>query len=147
MSMQRIVTDKFIIEISDDNREIKIRLTGAAAKREHDKALYKVVNQIWEDGVDRINADHISLPFLDRSINLYRGDRRLDIVFYKGGRIYECEVKTAREIGEDRTYTQLRDMCQRCQNFKVYIPKEQEKHFIENLKLKGLSGVIRYDCY
>lgn len=137
-----VSTEYVTVEVREDGKEINIRLNDGVKISRHQNQLRFYVEKLHEQGIKRINADQITLPYLDKSINLVRGNRRLDLVYYKDGRIYECEFKTRRECGLDKTYNQVRDMRKYCENFILLVPQSElifVTDTIRNRKIKGVT--------
>jgi hypothetical protein len=137
-----VSTEYVTVEVREDGKEINIRLNDGVKISRHQNQLRFYVEKLHEQGIKRINADQITLPYLDKSINLVRGNRRLDLVYYKDGRIYECEFKTRRECGLDKTYNQVRDMRKYCENFILLVPQSElifVSDTIRNRKIKGVT--------
>jgi hypothetical protein len=137
-----ISTDYVTVEVREDGKEIVIKLNDGVKISRHQNQLRAYVEKLYQQGIKRINADQITLPYLDKSLSLIRGNRRLDLVYYKDGRIYECEFKTRRECGEDRIYNQIRDMKKHCQNFILLVPQSElifVTDTIRNRKIKGVT--------
>lgn len=137
-----IKTDYVTVEVTEDGKEINIKLSDSVKIIRHQQQLTSYVEKLFNQGVDRINADQLSLPFLDKSIKLGRGSNRLDIVYYKDNRIFECEFKTRRECGLEKTFHQVKDQVKHCENFILLVP-QSELIFVEdeirNRKLKGIT--------
>lgn len=134
-------TDYGTIYIRNGGRSVEYVLHDSVKKGYHSQALARYVELLYESGVDSINADHLSYPWLDRSLEIRRGRRKLDIVYVLDGVLHECELKTHREIGIDRTYEQIKDQLKYCSNYILLVPTE-DLHFVrESLKIRGLSDV------
>lgn len=137
-----ISTDYVTVTVTEDGKHIEIDLADGIKISRHQNQLRAYVEKLYSNGIKRINADQITLPYLDKSINLVRGNRRLDLVYYKDGRIYECEFKTRRECGLDKTYNQVRDMRKYCENFILLVPQSElifVTDTIRNRKIKGVT--------
>lgn len=142
----RIETDFFVIIADPDGRGFNVRLQQHIKAAPHNQALIRYVKKLYDSGVERINADQISLDFLDRSLNLIRGNRRIDIVYIKNNRIVECELKTDYECGLDRTYKQLKEQQPHCENLTLLVPLNRVEDVRKILKLKKLYK-INVDTY
>ena len=114
-----------VVTIRNGGREINFRMFDSISQSEHHKRLFNYVRALHEQKAERINCDHVSFDFLDRSVNLRRGSRILDIAYYKQGRIYECELKSKREIWLETTVQQLKEMERHCENLIVLVPRDQ----------------------
>ena len=137
-----ISTEYVTVTVTEDGKEINIKLSDGVKISRHQNQLRAYVEKLYSQGVKKINADQISLPYLNRSLNLIRGNRRLDLVYYRNGRIHECEFKTRRECGLDITYNQIEDMKKHCTNFILLIPQSElifVTDTIRNRKIKGVT--------
>lgn len=142
----QISNQYYTIYIENKGRRVVIELKGGVKASEHHTQLQRYVEKLHQSGVENINADHISLPYLNRDISLYRGKRKLDCVYYKDGIIYECELKTPYEVGLTRTYEQLSDLLKHCQNLVLVTSQTAVENAKENLKLFKLEN-IKIDTY
>ncbi|MGD9640706.1 MAG: hypothetical protein AB7U37_05550 [Synergistaceae bacterium] len=131
----------FTVYIENKGRRIVIELKSGVKASEHHTQLHRFVEKLHDSGVEHINADHISLPYLDDSISLWRGKRKLDCVYYKDGRIHECELKTPYEVGLTRTYEQLAEQLKHCENLILVTSRTAVENAKENLKLFKLEGI------
>lgn len=135
-----------VVYIRNQGREVTFQIHDSISQNEHNKRLFNYVQYLYEHGAERINCDHVKFDFLDRGQNLRRGRRILDIVYEKNGRLYECELKTKREIWLDTTAYQLKDMLKACENLIVLVPRaeiEQTVHLFKTLKFIN----IKVDTY
>jgi len=133
--------------ISDHGRSVTFSIWDDVKQSEHNAALFRYVEHLHQSGIDRINADHISLPYLHPEIPLARGDRKLDVVYYKGPRIFECELKTRRELGLDVTARHLRDLVKRCENLIVLVPQDELEEARTIIEIIELTGKIIIETY
>lgn len=137
----RFDTDYYTIYIKNGGRSFEVVLDPSIKKGFHHQALARVVELLHDEGVDSINADHLSYPWLDRRLDVRRGNRKLDIVYLRDGVLYECELKTHREVGIDRTWEQIKEQLKYCTNYFLYVPSEDLQYVRETLKIRGLNGV------
>ncbi|MBA7695207.1 hypothetical protein ES703_103829 [subsurface metagenome] len=133
--------------ITDHGRAVTFHIWDDVKQSEHNAALFRYVEHLHQSGIERINADHISLPYLRPDIPLVRGDRKLDVVYYKGPRIFECELKTRRELGLDVTARHLRDLVKRCENLVLLVPTTELEEARIILEIIELTGRITIDTY
>ena len=131
----------FTVYIENKGRRIVIELKSGVKASEHHTQLHRFVEKLHDSGVEHINADHISLPYLNQTISLWRGKRKLDCVYYKDGRIHECELKTPYEVGLTRTYEQLAEQLKHCENLILVTSRTAVENAKENLKLFKLEGI------
>lgn len=142
-----IKNDYVTVSVYEDGKHIEIDIADGVKVLRHQTHLKAYVEKLWQSGITKLNADQISLPYLDKSINLKRGDKRLDLVYYKNGRIHECEFKTHRECGLDITYSQVKGQKKYCENFILLVPSEDliyVQDMINTLRLHGVT-VTPYD--
>jgi hypothetical protein len=136
-----ISTEYVTVTVTEDGKEITIKLADGVKISRHQNQLRIYIEKLYSQGVKKINADQISLPYLNRGLNLIRGNRRLDLVYYKEGRIHECEFKTRRECGLDITYHQIEDMKKHCQNFILLIPQSELLFVTDTIRNRKIKGV------
>lgn len=143
MSKYEVINTEYVtVTVSEDGKHIEIDLADDVKISRHQKQLKAYVDKLYNTGIKKINADQLSMPYLNKSLKLTRGKRRLDLVYYKDGRIHECEFKTRRECGLDITYHQIEDMKKHCKNFILLIPQSElifVTDTIRNRKIKGVT--------
>ncbi len=148
MTQEYKLSNKFYtVYIENKGRRIVIELKSGVKASEHHTQLHRFVEKVHDQGVEHINADHISLPYLNQTISLWRGKRKLDCVYHKDGRIHECELKTPYEVGLTRTYEQLSDLMKHCENLILVTSQTAVENARENLELFNLKNIkiITYD--
>ncbi len=129
------------IKVSADGRHLELDVNPNVKVGYHHEQLYRYVNWLHSNGAEPINADHISTDFLDRNIDLRRGKRRLDIVYFKGEKMYECEFKGPKEVGLNRTWEQIDEMARHCNMVTMLVPRDKMdfcKTQLEHLKNKNV---------
>lgn len=136
-----ISTEYVTVTVTEDGKEINIKIADGVKISRHQNQLRSYVEKLFKNGIKKINADQINLPYLNKSLKLTRGKRRLDLVYYKDGRIYECEFKTRRECGLDITYHQIEDMKKHCQNFILLIPQSELLFVTDTIRNRKIKGV------
>lgn len=141
VKIETIVTEYFTISVFDDGKHIEIDLADGVKVLRHQKYLRAYVEKLYQSGIKKINADQIKLPYLDKSISLLRGNRRLDLVYYKNGRLMECEFKTKRECGLDITYNQIKEQKRHCQNFILLVPSSELIYVQDTIRLLKIKGI------
>jgi len=142
MSKLEVITTEYTtVTVSDDGRHIEIDIADGVKIIRHQKELRAYVEKLWKNGIKKLNADQISLPYLDKGIGLRRGSNRLDLVYYKEGRIYECEFKTRRECGLERTYIQVADQVKHCENFILLVPASEVEWVSSQIRNRKIIGV------
>lgn len=130
------------VRISPDGRHFELHVNEGVNVGHHHQQLKRYVAHLNHQGVDRINADHVGFDFLDRSINLNRGKRRLDLVYFKKGIMYECELKGPKEIGLNRTWQQVDDMARHCSMLTLLVPRDKIEFVNANLELLKNKNVV-----
>ena len=113
-----------VVYIRNQGREVTFKIYDGISQSEHNKRLFNYVKHLRDQGVERINCDHVYYEWLDRTLKLRRGSRILDIVYMKGSKLYECELKTSREIWLDHTAKQLREFERYCENLILLVPRQ-----------------------
>jgi hypothetical protein len=127
-----------VVYIRNKGREITFKLHDSISQNIHNKVLFNYVAELHRQGIADINCDHVYFDYLKRGISLKRSSRILDIVYFKKGEIYECEVKTTREIWLEHTAQQLKDFEKTCQNLIMLVPRsemETTRQLLQSLKL------------
>lgn len=127
-----------VVYIRNQGREVTFKLYDSISQNEHHKRLFKYVQWLSDQGIKQINCDHIYYDWLDRSLSLRRGSRILDIVYFQNGKLFECELKTSREIWLDHTAQQLKEFERHCENLIVLVPKkdmETTRSLLKSLNL------------
>lgn len=123
MDTYTVSTPYGTVTISQGGRKVTFELYSDIRQSRHNAALFAYLQQLTKQGVTRYNTDHLNLSSRDRTIPLIRGKARLDLVYIQNGRIYECELKTSREIGLDITAQQLIELVKHCERLIVLVPK------------------------
>lgn len=143
MKDEMVLTNDYLtVHIGNKGRKLVIEINENVKRNFHTKALANYVKHLYNMGVERINCDHIYFDFLDRTMNLARGDRKLDIIYVKDGRLYECELKGPREVGLDRTYKQLETTTKHCDVVTLLVPRDKMEFVKENLEIRKLRNVV-----
>lgn len=142
MSRYEVIKTEFVtVEVREDGKEINIKLADGLKLSRHQNQLSNYCQKLFEDGITKLNADQLTLPYLDKKIKLIRGNNRLDLVYYKNNRIHECEFKTRRECGLDRTYHQVKDQVKHCENFILLVPQSELIYVSDEIRNRKLRGV------
>lgn len=143
-----IVTEYVTVTVSEGGKHIEVDLNPGVKISRHQNQLRAYTDKLFESGVTKLNADQLKLPYLDKSIKLVRGSNRLDLVYYRNGRIHECEFKTRRECGLEKTYHQIKEQVKHCSNFILLVPQSELIYVsdeIRNRKIRGVT-VIPWDA-
>jgi len=135
------------LSILNEGRRIIFDLYSDVRESIHHKALFSYYQQLQYKGVTQINVDHIDLPGLDRTINLKRGNARLDLVYLHRGTVYEVELKTHREVGLDVTAIQLKELAKHCKHLIVVVPRRDVEDMNTILAMLKLEKAITVDSF
>lgn len=142
MSKYEVINTEYVtVTVTEDGKEINIKLADGLKILRHQNQLRSYVDHLWKSGITKLNADQISLPYLDKKIKLTRGNNRLDLVYYKDGRIHECEFKTRRECGLDKTYHQISDQVKHCENFILLVPQSELIFVTDEIRNRKIRGI------
>lgn len=135
------------ILVSDQGRTITFKLFSDLRQSEHNFYLFNYSQNIINQGVDKFNVDHIIVPGANSAITLKRGKAKLDMVYYRGVKIYEIELKTAGHLGHDSTRTQLTEMSRHCKNLILAVPDYLRDEAEQILTMLNLYQTIKVDTY
>ncbi len=135
------------LTISRGGRRITYDLHPGIKQSRHNVALYGYVEQLIKSGVTRLNAGHIRVRGHDKTLSLTRGKARLDLVYYRNGKIHECELKTSREIGLDVTAIQLTELCRHVDDLTLLVPRGCLEEADTICKLINLRHQITIEAY
>lgn len=136
-----------VVYIEENGRKITFELHEDVRESQHSRALFGYVQSLRKKGIIKYNVAHLNLPGLDKTLDLKRGKAILDLVYEHRGRLYECELKTHREIGLDRTATQLTEMSRYCDNLIVLVPRGGMEEMATILHMINLADRITIDSY
>jgi hypothetical protein len=147
MDTYSVSTPYGILTISNGGRTILFELYEDIHQSRHNTALFTYLQQLLKQGIARWNTDHLHVPGRDRTLSLRRGKTKLDLVYEHRGKLYECELKTSREIGLDTTAQQLKEMAKHCENLTVLVPRGCIEDMATVLHLINLAHQIRVAPY
>lgn len=136
-----------VVYISDSGRKITFQLYDDVRESIHNKALFAYVQQLRSRGILKFNVSHLDLPGLEKTLDLHRGKAILDLVYEHRGKLYECELKTNREVGLDRTIEQLIEFTKYCQNLILLVPRGAMEEMRTILTMVNLVDRVTIDCY
>jgi len=148
MDIYTVSTPYGTVSISDGGRTITFELYSDIHQSRHNTALFTYLQYLKKTGVTRYNASHLKLVGRDRSLSLARGKAKLDLVYEHQGRLYECELKTNREIGLDITAQQLTEFSKYCEHLIVLVPRggtEEMKTVLTMINLDHRISIQPYD--
>lgn len=136
--------------ISDGGRKVSFELYSDIRQSRHNQALFTYLTQLQKQGVTQFNTDHIAIAGADRRLSLTRGKAKLDLVYVKNGKTYECELKTSREIGLDLTAIQLKEFAKHCERLTVLVPRgctEEMAIILQMINLTEYITIAPYDSF
>lgn len=143
---QTIMTKYAVIRIYDGGRRVEHELHASIKESPHHRALTEYVDKLIKNGFTDLNCDHISADICNRAYDLKRGNRRLDVIYHNGKHLVECELKTERETGQNRTYDQLQHMAQFCTHLVLLVPRHKIEFCREMLKNRNIN-TVQIDTY
>ncbi len=133
--------------ISDGGRKVAFELYSDIRQSRHNQALFTYIQQLQKRGVSQFNTDHITIAGSDRRLSLTRGKAKLDLVYSRNGKTYECELKTSREIGLDITAQQLKELAKHCERLIVLVPRGKMEEMSTILHMINLDQRIAIEPY
>ncbi len=150
MDTYTVSTPYGTVIISDGGRKVTFELYSDIHQSRHNTALFAYLQQLKKQGVTAYNTDHLNLAGRDRSLSLARGKAKLDLVYIKSGKTYECELKTSREIGLDLTARQLQEFAKHCERLIVLVPRgciEEMSTILHMINLDHRIAIQPYDSF
>lgn len=142
-----ISTPYGVITVTNDGRRVIFDLYDDVRQSVHNKALFSYYQTLIRKGITDINVAHLNITGLNKRIKLNRGQAVLDMAYKQRGHLVEVELKTRREVGLDRTRTQLQEMVRHCENLVVVVPRQQMEDMHQILVLTGLEKQVKVDTY
>lgn len=147
MDTYTVSTPYGIVTISDGGRRVTFQLYDDIHQSRHNTALFAYLEQLKKRGITRYNISHIMIDGRDRTLGLKRGNARLDLVYMDQGKLFECELKTNREVGLDLTAIQLTELAKHCERLVVLVPRGSMEEMSTILHLINLSHCIAIQPY
>jgi len=147
MDTYTVSTPYGTVTISDSGRTVTFELYSDIRQSRHNQALFTYVQQLLKRGVTAFNVDHIPIAGRDKSLRLDRGTAKLDLVYRRDGKIYECELKTSREVGLDLTARQLTEMAKHCEHLIVLVPRGCMEDMSTILHMINLDRHVAVEAY
>lgn len=150
MDTYTVSTPYGTVTISDGGRTVTFELYSDIRQSRHNTALFAYLQQLIKKGITRFNTDHLNLTGRDKSLSLIRGKAKLDLVYENKGKIYECELKTSREIGLDVTAIQLKEFVKHCEHLILLVPRgciEEASTILHMINLSHHIAIQPYDDY
>lgn len=147
MDTYTVSTPFGIVTITDGGRTVSFELYSDIRQSRHNTALFTYVQYLLRSGLSRFNTDHLKIPGRDKTLSLTRGKAKLDLAYTKNGKLYECELKTSREIGLDITAIQLKELSRFCEHLIVLVPRGCTEEMATILNMINLDHVIAIQPY
>lgn len=150
MDTYQLSTPYGTVTISEEGRRVTFDLYSDIRQSQHEIALFAYLQKLKKMGVTQYNTDHIRVIGRDRTLSLTRGKTKLDLVYMWRGKIHECELKTSREIGLDRTAQQLMEMAKHSENLILLVPRgclEEAATILAMINLDHHVTIAPYDAY
>lgn len=139
---KRIYTAKWIIEIPPGEPYVMVRPRQEGRLTPHDLLVYATIDAL-SDELEGYKADKVKYPGIpELNTSLEVGKRRIDLITKRRGELEFWEIKTPREIGEDRTRRQLLDYLNYIDNLNLVTSTDGEKAAKELIKLLNLEDKI-----
>lgn len=148
MDTYTVSTPYGTVTISDGGRKVTFELYSDIRQSRHNTALFAYLEQLRKKGVTHYNTDHLNLVGRDKTLSLTRGKAKLDLVYLDQGKLFECELKTSREIGLDLTARQLIEFTKHCEHLIVLVPRgciEEMKTILTMINLNHRIAIQPYD--
>ena len=140
---KRIYTAKWVIEIPPGEPYVIVRPRADKGLTPHDLLLYATIDAL-KDEIDAYKADNVKYPNLPKlNMNLTIGPRRIDLITMKSGELQYWEIKTPRELGEDRTRRQLLDYLNYIDTLNLVTSQDGEETARQIIKLFKLEDKIK----
>lgn len=148
MDTYTVSTPYGTVTISDGGRKVTFQLYDDIRQSRHNTALFAYLEQLRKRGVTSFNTDHLNISGRDKSLGLKRGKAKLDLVYRHNGKLYECELKTSREIGLDTTAQQLQEFVKWCEHLILLVPRgcmEEAHTILTMINLAHRIAIQPYD--
>jgi len=140
---KRIYTAKWVIEIPPGEPYVIVRPRAEDRLTPHNLLLYATIDAL-RDEIDAYKADNVKVPGIpELKMNLTVGPRRIDLITVKNGELQYWEIKTPRELGEDRTRRQLLDYLNYVDRINLVTSPDGEKIARQIIKLFNLEDKIK----
>lgn len=136
---KRIYTAKWVIEIPANEPYVIVRPRQKERLTPHDLLLYHTIEAL-KGQIDGYKADKVHYPGIPKlNTSLIVGKARVDLITSQNGTYEYWEIKTPRELGEDRTRKQLFEYLNHINSINLVTSPDGEataKQIIEVLNLK-----------
>jgi len=139
---KRIYTAKWVIEIPPGEPYVIVRSRADKGLTPHDLLLYATIDAL-KGSIDAYKADKVKVPDIpELNTNLVIGPRRIDLITMRNGSIEYWEVKTPRELGEDRTRKQILDYLTYINKLNLVTSEDGQETAKQIIKLFNLQDKI-----
>jgi len=139
---KRIYTAKWVIEIPPGEPYVIVKPRADKGLTPHNLLLYATIDAL-RDEIDAYKADNVKYPDLpELNTNLVIGPRRIDLITMKSGKLQYWEIKTPRELGEDRTRQQILDYLNYINKLNLVTSQDGEETARQIIKLFNLEDKI-----
>lgn len=139
---ESLETEYFTITLDGDGRGFHVRIADSIKSNPHHQALKRYFKKLVDSGITKYNVDHIGGKGRDRTLQLGRGNRRLDLVYMRDGILYECELKTPYECGLDRTWIQVREQAKHCDRLTLLVARSEITNVENIIKMVKIENVF-----
>jgi len=140
---KRIYTAKWIIEIPPGEPYVIVRPRSDRGATPHNLLVYATIDALRDD-IDGYRADSVHYPGLkELNISLLVGKHRIDLITSHNGELRYWEIKTPREIGEDRTWEQIRDYAEHLREVNLVTTEDAVENAREIIKTLGLTDKVK----
>lgn len=148
MNAKNIIVTPFVtIRVSNDGREINIKLHEDIKKGEHTAGVYAYYEKLKARGISNINADHIKVQGLDRGINLNIHGKKPDIIYKHNGSPVIVEIKTKKSVGKDDTRKQLEHWIKWDYRPVLVVPEDSIYEARQIVYVLGMEKKVDIDYY
>lgn len=139
-----------LVIVSNHGRKVTFELYEDIRQSMHNTALFNYTQRLRQRGITRWNTDHLHISGRDRTLDLKRGKAVLDLVYESRGKLYECELKTRREIGLEVTAQQLTELTRHVERLQLLVPRgclDEAAQILAVLNLDHKITIVPYDYF
>lgn len=142
-----IVTPFVTIKVTNDGREINIKIHEDIRKGAHTAGVYAYFEKLKQRGIKDINADHIRVQGLNRGINLSIHGKKPDIIYRVNKELVIVEIKTKKSLGKDDTRKQLEHWIKWGYRPVLSIPEDCIFEARQIVSVLGMEKKVNIDYY
>jgi len=140
---KRILTAKWEIIVTEDEREVIVRPRTDKAGSTHNQILRALIEAL-RPHILAYNADAVEIDGLAKlKTSLRVGKHRIDLITWDGATYEYWEVKAPYEVGLARTQDQLLDYARNLKSFNLVTTPDGIKNALAIRKLLGLEDSMR----